>query len=205
MFNDHEISPRSSAFVSPESRPLISYWQFQFSVSVDVSYIISEILDIGKWNELQISFKVIKIGTNRKLVYDFPLVVYSNFCRIILRRHSVCLIKTFNHSVRPIALHKLGLINSFLCIRWRLQHSLSSSHHGSEAALVGGTTSPQPTTNSERADDQPWRHPWWDDVITDHPRRAHAAHRRVVRPLERSRSSARHIRRYVLPTTFFGS
>jgi len=27
-------------------------------------------------------FKVIKNGTNRKLVYDFLLVVYSNFCRI---------------------------------------------------------------------------------------------------------------------------
>jgi len=26
-------------------------------------------------------FKVIKSGTNRKLVYDFLLVVYSNFCR----------------------------------------------------------------------------------------------------------------------------
>ena len=26
-------------------------------------------------------FKVIKSGTNRKLVYDFILVVYSNFCR----------------------------------------------------------------------------------------------------------------------------
>jgi len=30
-------------------------------------------------------FKVIKSGTNRKLVYDFPLVVYSNFCRITHR------------------------------------------------------------------------------------------------------------------------
>ena len=26
-------------------------------------------------------FEVIKSGTNRKLVYDFLLVVYSNFCR----------------------------------------------------------------------------------------------------------------------------
>ena len=33
-------------------------------------------------NDLQIYFKVIKSGTNRKLVYDFLLVVYSNFCRI---------------------------------------------------------------------------------------------------------------------------
>jgi len=32
------------------------------------------------WNDLQIYFKVIKSGTNRKLVYDFLLVVYSNFC-----------------------------------------------------------------------------------------------------------------------------
>ena len=29
------------------------------------------------------SFRVIKSGTNRKLVYDFLLVVYSNFCRIM--------------------------------------------------------------------------------------------------------------------------
>jgi len=34
------------------------------------------------WNDLQTYFKVIKNGTNRKLVYDFLLVVYSNFCRI---------------------------------------------------------------------------------------------------------------------------
>jgi len=35
------------------------------------------------WNDLD--FKVIKSGTNRKLVYDFLLVVYSNFCRITHR------------------------------------------------------------------------------------------------------------------------
>ena len=34
------------------------------------------------WNDLQMYFKVIKSGTNRKLVYDFLLAVYSNFCRI---------------------------------------------------------------------------------------------------------------------------
>ena len=37
------------------------------------------------WNDLQMYFKVIKSGTNRKLVYDFLLVVYSNFCRITHR------------------------------------------------------------------------------------------------------------------------
>jgi len=37
------------------------------------------------WNDLQMCFKVIKSGTNRKLVYDFLLVVYSNFCRITHR------------------------------------------------------------------------------------------------------------------------
>jgi len=37
------------------------------------------------WNDLQMYFKVIKSGTNRKLVYDFLLVVYSNFCRITQR------------------------------------------------------------------------------------------------------------------------
>ena len=34
------------------------------------------------WNDLQMYFKVIKSGTNRKLVYDFLLVVYRNFCHI---------------------------------------------------------------------------------------------------------------------------
>ena len=42
-----------------------------------------------KWqprlNDLQMYFKVIKSGTNRKLVYDFLLVVYSNFCSITRR------------------------------------------------------------------------------------------------------------------------
>jgi len=37
------------------------------------------------WNDLQMYFNVIKSGTNRKLVYDFLLVVYSNFCRITHR------------------------------------------------------------------------------------------------------------------------
>jgi len=36
-------------------------------------------------NHLQMYFKVIKSGTNRKLVYDFLLVVYSKFCRITHR------------------------------------------------------------------------------------------------------------------------
>ena len=37
------------------------------------------------WNDLQMYFKVIKSGTNRKLVYDFLLVVYSNFSHITHR------------------------------------------------------------------------------------------------------------------------
>jgi len=37
------------------------------------------------WNDLQMYFKVIKSGTNRMLVYEFLLVVYSNFCRITHR------------------------------------------------------------------------------------------------------------------------
>jgi len=47
--------------------------------------------DIGRgndnvdWKDLQMSYKVIISGTNRKLVYDFLLVVYSNFCCIRLR------------------------------------------------------------------------------------------------------------------------
>jgi len=39
----------------------------------------------GRVNDLQISLKVIKTATNRKLVYDFLLVVYSNFYRIAHR------------------------------------------------------------------------------------------------------------------------
>jgi len=34
------------------------------------------------WSDLQMYFKIIQSGTNRKLVYDFLLVVCSNFCRI---------------------------------------------------------------------------------------------------------------------------
>jgi len=34
-----------------------------------------------KWHS-KMHFEVIKSGINRKLVYDFLLVVYSNFCRI---------------------------------------------------------------------------------------------------------------------------
>jgi len=37
------------------------------------------------WNDLQMYLKVIKSGTNWKLVYNFLLVVYSNFCRITHR------------------------------------------------------------------------------------------------------------------------
>ena len=37
------------------------------------------------WSDLQMYFKVIKSGTNRKLVYDFLLIVYSNYCRIMHR------------------------------------------------------------------------------------------------------------------------
>ena len=37
------------------------------------------------WSDFQMYFKVIKSGTNRKLVHDFLLVVYSNFCRITHR------------------------------------------------------------------------------------------------------------------------
>ena len=37
------------------------------------------------WNDLQMYCKVNKSGTNRKLMYDFLLVVYSNFCHITYR------------------------------------------------------------------------------------------------------------------------
>ena len=34
------------------------------------------------WNDLQMSFKVNKSGTNLKLVYDFLLVLCSNFSHV---------------------------------------------------------------------------------------------------------------------------
>jgi len=37
------------------------------------------------WNDLQMSFKIIARGTNRKLVCELLLVVYSNFRRITYR------------------------------------------------------------------------------------------------------------------------
>jgi len=51
--------------------------------------------DIGRgndniyWNDVQMSLKVTKSGTNRKLVYDFLLVVHSNFCRITHRLREI--------------------------------------------------------------------------------------------------------------------
>jgi len=41
------------------------------------------------WNEFQMFFKVIKSGTNRKLVVDFLLIVYSNFCHITRRLREI--------------------------------------------------------------------------------------------------------------------
>jgi len=41
---------------------------------MDVSYVISEIL--GGWNDLEISFRVIKSGTTRKL-YEFLIPISS--------------------------------------------------------------------------------------------------------------------------------
>ena len=76
-----------SFLVSLLVRPLVDSCR----LNMDLSYIISEILDVGVRNDLQIStllqisFKVIESDTNRKLVYDFLLVVYSNFCCIIIR------------------------------------------------------------------------------------------------------------------------
>jgi len=65
--------------------------------------------DIGRgndnigWNDLQISFKVIERGTNRKLVYELLLlmVVYSNFRRVTHRFkiQAVLMLKTNN---RPL-------------------------------------------------------------------------------------------------------
>jgi len=43
----------------------------------------------GRPNKLKMSFKVIKSGTNRKLVYDFLLVLCSNFCRITHRLREI--------------------------------------------------------------------------------------------------------------------
>jgi len=48
------------------------------------------VLHVKQSNDLEICpsiiiIIIIKSGTNRKLVYDFLLVVYSNFCRITHR------------------------------------------------------------------------------------------------------------------------
>jgi len=84
----------SSALVDSASYPL---WNdFRLSSNTRSSAIAGRPCDtkacqgLLKWtwkwhprlNDLQMYFKVIKSGTNRKLVYDFLLVVYSNFCRI---------------------------------------------------------------------------------------------------------------------------
>ena len=42
----------------------------------------------NRWN-LRMSFKFIKSGTNRKLVYDFLLVLCSNFCRVTHRLREI--------------------------------------------------------------------------------------------------------------------
>ena len=53
--------------------------------------IVHNFLDIGRgnenigWNDLQMSFNVIKRGTSRKLVYELLLLVYSNFRRVAHR------------------------------------------------------------------------------------------------------------------------
>jgi len=59
---------------------------FAISVSVDVSYIIFEIdIGLGGRNDLEISFSHQKWHQSKAIVYDFLLVVYSNFCRITYR------------------------------------------------------------------------------------------------------------------------
>ena len=67
QFNDLEISPRSSTFVSAESRRLISSISSNFSFCGRILYNLRDI-GRGRVNDLQISFKVIKSGTNRKPV-----------------------------------------------------------------------------------------------------------------------------------------
>ena len=72
--NDLEISPRSSTVVSPESSRVISYQQCQF---LDVSYIISEIMDVGMTTQAEMTFIFIQSrrrGTNKKLVYEQPIL-----------------------------------------------------------------------------------------------------------------------------------
>jgi len=53
-------------------------------LSVSLSQVFTAALQ-GGWNDLQMSSKVIERGTNRKLVYELLLLVYSNFCRITHR------------------------------------------------------------------------------------------------------------------------
>ena len=74
-------SPRSSTIVSPESCHVI----------VLLAISVYNFRDIGRgnnnkrWNDLQMSFKVVERGTNQKVVFELLLVVYSNFPRITHR------------------------------------------------------------------------------------------------------------------------
>jgi len=85
------------------------------------------------WNDLQMYFKVIKSGINRKVVYDFLLILYSNFCRNSLmtirqghRPHhakavvwpyvGLCLCKMFGRQWTKEA--KIAIFNDYTLI-WR--------------------------------------------------------------------------------------
>ena len=67
---------------------LVSLLISNFSNCVRLVYSFRDIgrgnINLGR-NGLQMSFKVIDRGTNRRLVHDLLLVVYSNFCRITHR------------------------------------------------------------------------------------------------------------------------
>ena len=68
------------------------------------------------WNDLQMYFKVIKNDTNRKLVYDFLLVVYSNFCRITLLPYNIPY-TLFRNNCRVMIKTPMNQFKANICIK----------------------------------------------------------------------------------------
>ena len=93
------VMPKGAAYLGvPPFGPCHSEWEMlQWTETVQEAQLLlrdratqkpASYWDTGRgndnldWNDLQVSFEVIKSVTNRKLVYDFPLVLCNNFCRI---------------------------------------------------------------------------------------------------------------------------
>ena len=101
------------------------------SVTVDVSCIVSEILDVEMttlyWSDVQMSLKVTKSGTNRKLVYDFLLVVHSNFCRITHRLREIWR-ETIKLAI-SVSVNVSCIICEILDVRIKAQAEITFKYH----------------------------------------------------------------------------